>query len=689
MAVSLPLALLSYLSPPLLGVALYLRFFRRRRPVEGAAFAWGTGWIVVNVLVLTVNQILGVPVSPAWVVPGALALLGASLVVIVPELDWSEIRAGVRRKLAALRGNLPLTLLAVGPVVLLLLILWKGVAYPETGPDSIFYHLFLARDAYESGFLPRTSGLGILESPNAFPNLLVTQQLWIYTVSLASDQILSRALLPLWALLLAGILVHAGNRLRPGGGLLAVLLLASFQIPGSLLPQFLTPEFVPFGRLSVEIWSDVPVTFYAVLSLHFLLRGVREGDSRLLVVAGVFAGGGALTKYNGFLFAAVLLLALLLVGVLLRLGRYPDAIRETRRLPPRAIASFLLPFALVSVPLLLRNALLFGNPVYPFLTEILGGTNPESAAILLQFRSPDLTALKVDQAAVVASSLLFLLFLLSLPTHDPGIRLLQLTGGLYVFLLLLFFSFQSAFFRLVLPGVAAMALAAGVWLRYALFDTRGARWAALAAVAGGLAFALLPAPHLAAVALLFLAVAVYRARPAVHGRLRAMRGQALLAAGMVVLSLSLTFPSIQAASAAKYPTPILGPLPLGVPPVPDEEVLLHEYGNRWLLWVWMNENLPPGARVMTLDPGRYYVAAELVCPASPELVAHYEARSLPEAVDVLRAAGVRYVLDAPFFRTYLVTEPFWSLSPVFQNLDETTYFELIRNESGLLLYRVR
>ena len=58
------------------------------------------------------------------------------------------------------------------------------------------------------------------------------------------------------------------------------------------------------------------------------------------------------------------------------------------------------------------------------------------------------------------------------------------------------------------------------------------------------------------------------------------------------------------------------------------------------------------------------------------------------AIGVLRAAEISYVLDTAATQIYVLTEPFWAQSPIFQNLDNTTYFEVVYQNPFHFLYRI-
>ncbi|MFQ5837978.1 MAG: glycosyltransferase family 39 protein [Thermoplasmata archaeon] len=681
MALLALLALLGYASPPALGFALYMRLFKERKLIEALAFGWGVGWLLINIILMVANQILMIDLSRAWILPVSVTFLALAVIALLPEAEAiSRAASRFRRAASEALGGIPTSLvLILGPIALFLLIVVKGVAYPETGPDSIFYHLYLPRVAFLTGSLPRTASLAMLDLPNAYPNLLVTQQTWIYFVADSSEQLLSRPLVPLYSVLTALLLVHI---CRPWGretGAMALLLWASFQVP----------EFLAFGRLSVEIWSDMPVTFYSLLALHFGMKWLRSGEGRLLGYAGLFAAGAALTKYNGLLFAAVLFIIILggMMSRRLPARRCPVDIWGFRNMVPTLL--FLGLFTAATLSLFVRNYILFQNPVYPFLTPYLGGVHLEATTFLTKYEGPPIVV-KVEQLGVLVSSLLFMIFALSFSLRGRRLRFLQSVGALYIALLLLLFTFESAFYRLVLPGLPAMAMSAAIWLRWALLEAAKVRWAGLALAASALAFAINPSIHLIVAGIAMVLLVLVRIPPRNLGRRLGPAGARMVSLiSLATLSLSLVSPSVNAAAVAKYPTPVLGPFPVGLPPAGDEAVLEKAWDFNWRMWQWMNENVPPGAKVMTLEISRYYVEAEFVSPGSPQLIDHYSVDTLEEAIQILEAEGVGYVLDAPFFREYRGTSPFWELSPIFQNLHQEEFFELLHQENGLRLYRIR
>ncbi len=72
-----------------------------------------------------------------------------------------------------------------------------------------------------------------------------------------------------------------------------------------------------------------------------------------------------------------------------------------------------------------------------------------------------------------------------------------------------------------------------------------------------------------------------------------------------------------------------------------------------------------------------------------ELIGHYFVDTIEDSIKILKEEAVLYVLEAPFFNTYRPTQPFWEHSPVFQNLDQESYSELLHREGDIELYRIK
>lgn len=110
-------------------------------------------------------------------------------------------------------------------------------------------------------------------------------------------------------------------------------------------------------------YVDLALTAYSLLSLFALSRFHSQPDGRWLILAGIFAGASAGTKYTG----------LLLIGLLIPLGLW--AIRRVGEPRWSHLAIGILLSASIASPWYVKNWLWTGNPVFPFAYGIFGGKN--------------------------------------------------------------------------------------------------------------------------------------------------------------------------------------------------------------------------------------------------------------------------------------------------------------------------
>ncbi len=110
-------------------------------------------------------------------------------------------------------------------------------------------------------------------------------------------------------------------------------------------------------------YVDLALTAYSLLCLFALSRFHSQPNEKWLIVAGIFAGASAGTKYTG----------LLLIGLLVPLGIWAMKRAGAPRWFHLAVAT-LIAFIIAS-PWYVKNWLWTGNPVFPFAYGILDGKN--------------------------------------------------------------------------------------------------------------------------------------------------------------------------------------------------------------------------------------------------------------------------------------------------------------------------
>jgi hypothetical protein len=306
-------------------------------PWEAVLFVLPVAPFLPLPLVFAADCLAGVPISRATLV-GAAVLLAVVLHVVpgatgrgaagVPPAPprWPDAPANARRSLLWL--------------LLLSVVLFWCFA-PLFGSDLFLYHLPWADELARTGHLPLDVTRSATDSAAAYPPLVYMAYAASWILTGVREHVTPRALAILFHI---GLVVLVLRGLGGGErGLAAAWLLAA------------SPPFVGFVHL---VGTDFPMAFFAAgwaLCVRGALR--RPGDAGL---AALHMALCLWTKYQALtLWAAGLLAVAVTPGI-------TPAVRR-RLLAGHAVAM------LVFAPLLARNAITLGNPVYPALAELLGG----------------------------------------------------------------------------------------------------------------------------------------------------------------------------------------------------------------------------------------------------------------------------------------------------------------------------
>lgn len=297
-------------------------------PVERLVFGLGLGLAALGYSVMALG-FAGL-LRPLWMIA-----LGAGLLlwqVLRPQslvAAWQAARSTVTRP----RGRFEWLMAAAALASLALTLIWALA--PPYAFDAAVYHLrqvslYLAE---HSIFVPVDSAYA------GFPGLW--QMLFAFGAALGGDsaaQLVHFMCLPLTVLAAAAL----GRRLWdidltwP----LAALLTA---VPTLLL---------------VAAWPyvDMALIFYTLLFLYALVVWLQAGASRWLVLAALVCGSAIEIKYTALWYP-------LAGGVLILLRARRDGLRSTLQ----HLALFAGVATVVAAPWYLRNWLLMGNPIYPYL----------------------------------------------------------------------------------------------------------------------------------------------------------------------------------------------------------------------------------------------------------------------------------------------------------------------------------
>jgi hypothetical protein len=229
------------------------------------------------------------------------------------------------------------------PLIVLYLVIVIGVALttallPPTSWDGLFYHLKGPKLYLQAGGL-----IGGLDIPHlSFPSLL--EMLFLWAMALRGDTVAHLVHFSFVFLLMGLVTLLAREWLKLSQSRVAVLLLFT-------MPMFLT--------LGTWAYNDLALAFYGAAALYlFGLWYTGQTSSAPLVLSGVMAGLAMSLKYTSLITPLILLLFIVWVD------------RANWRLAWRHSLAFALPAGLLVAPWLIKNWLLTGNPVYPF---VFGG----------------------------------------------------------------------------------------------------------------------------------------------------------------------------------------------------------------------------------------------------------------------------------------------------------------------------
>ena len=305
------------------------------RPSEELVVAAACGIGVVASAMIVVSLVAGVN----WLTMGAV-LTGMGWIcrreiVATPAL----IRAAMREVLMApyRRSFRVASTLGLGAIVLALV----GLAIaPPTDYDALAYHLQVPKQWFAAGYL-------FLPPDNYHTAFVgVTEFLYLPLLSVGADS--APQLLSVGFLLLLPVAAFATARTVSG-------------VKAAPIAFWLTLGSPILFVTAVTPMVDVTLAFVLLVATWALLRGLQDsGDSHVMVIGGALLGVGAGIKYLGLLYA--LAVAPLMVSTVIWRMRHgwPDAMRAATL----TVVAGLLCWA----PWALKNVIMFGNPVFPYLS---------------------------------------------------------------------------------------------------------------------------------------------------------------------------------------------------------------------------------------------------------------------------------------------------------------------------------
>lgn len=206
---------------------------------------------------------------------------------------------------------------------------------PPWDYDGLMYHLVGPKQILEEGLIVADHDNWYVNGPSAI------EMLFLIALSFGDDTVPKLVHFLGGFVYLVGAYVLGRRWIGPKGAWIAVAILLG--IP-------LIPILSSFAYIDL-FWSG-----YEILAVGAALIWWRDGDRRWLVLCGTFAGFALGSKYLGLLGIGVLVV---FVGLL--------SLRHGLRTAVRALAMLLAPAVLVGMPWMIKNLVLLGNPLFPYL----------------------------------------------------------------------------------------------------------------------------------------------------------------------------------------------------------------------------------------------------------------------------------------------------------------------------------
>ena len=444
---------------------------------------------------------------------------------------------------------------------LVLFAVYKVISLPATDWDSLAYGVNYAKIIFENGNIPLIAGpsIGIEMSAPYPPGVQVTAAS-LYALSGNANDFYYKILSPIFsvATLIAVYKFALHLNKNKTFSLYAVSVL-------TLIPFF--------WELFIQETYIMALTFMLTMAAYFFIKAYSSSieDKRRNEILGVlFCSFAALTSYIGLLAIGILLLYV-----------------AQKRLTPIYTAKLIAAWFVVVAPWYLRNLILLGNPVYPFLgigyylDPLLSGSTTQhfqqySSIALYEW----ITILCMAGIGILLAGIAFFTF-----TKNK-----QLRFALPLYLLLI--------------GVAIMAF--------------------------HVAF-----PRYLIVALPILAVIFSTVFNAVSKSKKTLRITAAIMVLVVVLTSAAMLPYINTIR----PQSLEGE---------DKWGYLSRIYEEADAWQWINQHTPGNARIATFDIKDYYLNRSVFPLDGNESAPLYKMSTIEEAIGYLQDHGVTHVLSVPW-----------------------------------------
>ena len=440
--------------------------------------------------------------------------------------------------------------------------IYQTLAYPAIEWDSLAYGVNYAKIMFESGKIPLIAGPSIgLEMSASYPPGVQLLAVYLYTFAGNANDFYYRILQPIFGLTMI-IVTYKFS------------MLATKNRTVSVFAIFLLSVIPAFWEFFIQETYLMCLTLMATIAAFFFFKANNSNDNdrkKFEIVATVFCCFAALISYTGlFCFGLLLLYSI------------------KRKVSSKRVTWLAVLASPIVLPWYIRNFLLLGNPIYPF----LGIGNYLDPMLLNSTTQHFLTWSQVpflDWISISCKIGAVILFLAVVGLTFDKRKQLPLIFSCY----------------LLFVGVVIMAVHIP-FIRYLLIALP-----ALAVIISGSVKSLLSKDKLVE------------------------RTTAVILISLILVSSVATIPCINSFK----PTSRQGD---------DKWSYLDQVFAEADAWMWINENTPTDARIATYDIKEYYIERDVVSLDGSEAAPLYEMDTVEECIDFLEERNVTYILSVPW-----------------------------------------
>lgn len=569
--------------------------------------------------------------------------------------------------------------------ILFILIAIVGIFVPVENWDVYLEYLPFSRQIFSTGSLPaKASPIAPLVLPAMPPNHVLLIALG-YILQGGIVHPWARGLSPLYAALIILLLYQIGRRHL------------AFSLEVTLGGIFLCLTLPIFSEYAMVPSNCLPFSFHALASLYFIMLwfGVRRTDTA--VMTGLFFGIAYWTSYAGAVFIACMFT--LVIGLILI--SFTSTRKEIRglRVPFSHIALIFLIAIAIAAPHIIRNYLLFGNPVYPAFYKIFGGVwiNDWSIAHVIHIIVPQHSYLRLRWEIFHEGFFIQLLFALALSLgtwyRSRKNFVLGVFCILYLFFYLVFLTWPRSSgisIKLFLPALIPACLFAGETLNLIL-NKRIYSWQSL------LILSLIPVWSIVMLRDASSWEDVKSISPSTGSTSMITLLWALindLDEMLIWLGVALCFLAAHTSSRKllRRIAPVFLLLALACRPMADAMQFLIQHINSYIqnpsysFWnaasfpyyfpeaTWIDMHLPRKAVIGTFDDRTYLYPREVIPLDSPRFWSMYQGMNIQQAITLLLNNGVTHLCLSDYTAK---THPLYGMSPLFHYVGDPYYMPLL------------